>query len=181
MVDISTPRRSVAPRPGATLHPLGPLVYRVAARRPGRARAIATAVLVGCLTPLSVAAWLTPDELGVGSHQQLGLPPCSMLTLVGYPCPTCGMTTAFAHTVRGELRSAFRAQPAGLALALTCVFAASVSLGVAVTGKVWAVNWYRVSPTRVTLGVVLFLLSGWIYKLAAGVISGTLPLGRDSG
>ncbi len=104
-----------------------------------------------------------------------------MLTLVGYPCPTCGMTTAFAHTVRGELWSAFCAQPAGLGLALALVFAASVSLGVAVTGKVWAVNWYRVSPTRVTLGVVLFLLSGWVYKLAAGVISGTLPLGRHSG
>lgn len=180
MVDINT-STSVEPRPGATLHPLGPLVYRVAARRPGRARAIAVVVLVGCLAPLSVAAWLTPDELGVGSHQQLGLPPCSMLTLVGYPCPTCGMTTAFAHTVRGELWSAFRAQPAGLGLALALVLAASVSLGVVVTGKVWAVNWYRVSPTRVTLGVVLFLLSGWVYKLAAGVISGTLPLGHRSG
>jgi len=121
---------------------------------------------------------MTPAGEGMGSHQQLGFPPCSMLTLVGYPCPTCGMTTAFAYTVRGELRSAFNAQPAGLALALITVIAASLSLSIVVTGKVWAVNWYRVSPTRVTLAAVLLVLGGWAYKLAAGLISGTLPLRR---
>ena len=93
MIEIDVPE-SAGPRPGVTQHPLGPLVYRVAARRPGRARLVAAGVLAGCVALLSVAAWLTPDELGVGSHQQLGLPPCSMLTLTGYPCPTCGMTTA---------------------------------------------------------------------------------------
>lgn len=101
-----------------------------------------------------------------------------MVMLVGYPCPTCGMTTAVAHAVRGELRSAFRAQPAGLALALAVVVAAGVSLGVVVSGKVWALNWYRVSPARVVLGVLLLVLGGWIYKLVTGVVSGTLPLGR---
>lgn len=101
-----------------------------------------------------------------------------MLTLVGYPCPTCGMTTAFAYAVRGELGSAFNAQPAGLALALITVIAASLSLSIVVTGKVWAVNWYRVSPTRVTLGAVLLVLGGWAYKLVAGLMFGTLPVGR---
>ena len=99
-----------------------------------------------------------------------------MIMLVGYPCPTCGMTTAFAHTVRGNLWSAFSAQPAGLAVALATVLAASVSLGVLFSGKVWAVNWFRVTPLRLTLTIVLVVLGGWLYKLAAGLITGALPV-----
>lgn len=170
--------RPAEARPGSTLHPLGPVVYRIAASRPGKARLAAAAVFLGCSVLITLAAWLTPDESGLGSHRQLGFPPCSMITLVGYPCPTCGMTTAFAHSLRGELLSAFHAQPAGLALALATVLAASIALSVLVTGKVWAVNWYRVSPTRVALAAVLLVLGAWGYKLAVGVITGTLPLVR---
>lgn len=101
-----------------------------------------------------------------------------MMVLTGYPCPTCGMTTAFAHVVRGELISAFHAQPAGLVLALGTIFAAGISLGVLITGKVWAVNWYRVSPARVTLVIMLLLAFGWAYKVGTGVLAGTLPAGR---
>jgi hypothetical protein len=154
------------------------VVYRIAAAKSVGARLIAAAVFVGCVVLIVLAAWLRPDKAGLGSHQQLGLPPCAMVTLVGYPCPTCGMTTAFAHTMRGELLSAFRAQPAGLALALATVLAAAVSLGVATTGKVWAINWYRVSPAQVTLAIVVLVLGAWGYKLAVGVISGTLPITR---
>ena len=92
-------------------------------------------------------------------------------------CPTCGMTTAFAHVVRGELIAALGAQPAGLVLALATVLAAGLSLSVAVTGKVWAVNWYRVPPTHVTLACVLLVLGSWAYKIIAGYVQGTLPSG----
>jgi hypothetical protein len=88
------------------------------------------------------------------------------------------MTTAFAHTVRGELGPAFRAQPAGLVLALATLLAASVSLGVMLTGNVWLVNWYRLSPVRVTLLLLAVVLSGWAYKVTVGVISGVLPVTR---
>lgn len=130
------------------------------------------------MTLLGVAAWLSPDRSGMGTHTQLGRPPCTWPMLLGYPCPTCGMTTAFAHTVRGELPAAFRAQPAGLVLAMGTIVAAVVSLGVLMTGRVWAVNWYRVSPSWVPLGLVLLILAGWGYKLATGIASGILPLGR---
>lgn len=135
-------------------------------------------VLLCCLTLLIVAAWLSPDSSGMGTHTQLGHPPCTWPMLLGYPCPTCGMTTAFAHTVRGELPAAFHAQPAGLVLALGTIVAAVVSLGVLMTGRVWVVNWYRVSPSWVPLGLVLLILVGWGYKLATGIASGILPLGR---
>lgn len=165
------------PKPGAIVHPLGPVVYRVAARRPVRARLIAGFVLTGCVTLLSTAASLTPAATGMGSHRQLGYPACTWVVLFGYPCPTCGMTTAFAHTVRGQLTAAWSAQPAGLVLALGTILATSVSLSVLFTGKVWAVNWYRVSPTWVMLAAILLIAGGWIYKLAVGVISGALPVG----
>ena len=177
MTDDDSPRSAPA-KPGVASHPLGPLVYRISANQPARARLIAAGVLGGCTALLSAAAWLTPDGSGMGSHEQLGYPPCTMLTLTGYPCPTCGMSTAFAHAVRGELLSAFHAQPAGLVLALAAIVAACMSLGVVVTGKVWAVNWYRVSPTRVTLAVILLVVAGWVYKLAVGAILGELPVGR---
>ena len=130
-----------------------------------------------CVILLSTAAWLKPDESGMGSHRQLGAPPCIIPTLFGYPCPTCGMTTAFACVVRGRLADAWCAQPAGLVMALATILAAAVSLGVLLTGRVWVVNWYRVSPTWVALAVVLLVMGGWAYKLAVGLISGTLPVG----
>ena len=65
-----------------------------------------------------VIAWrLIPDPTGSGTHKQLGLPPCTIQTLFGFPCPTCGMTTSFAHFVRGEWVQAARANASGLILA----------------------------------------------------------------
>ena len=134
-------------------------------------------MLSGCATVLWLAGSVEPYLAGLGTHEQYGLPPCSLVVLTGYPCPTCGMTTAFAYTVRGELWAAFQAHPGGLAFALATILAFSVSLSVLITGKVWRVNWYRVSPARVTLTIVLIWLGGWAYKLAVGLISGTLPIG----
>ncbi len=154
------------------------MLYRVRARRPASARLIAAGLLVGCATILSVAIYVHPDARGVGSHRQLGAPACPAIVLFGFPCPSCGMTTAFAHTVRGQLWSAFQAQPAGLLLALTTTTTLALSLSVLLTGRVWRVNWYRVPPTRVTVAALLALLFGWAYKVIAGLITGTLPFGE---
>lgn len=101
-----------------------------------------------------------------------------MIVLTGYPCPTCGMTTAFAHAVRGELLASFRAQPAGLAAAAATALGALAALAMAMTGKIWIVNWQRVSPTWVLLMILVVVLGGWAYKLVAGILDGTLPVGR---
>ncbi len=172
------PLPPVDPKPGAPAHALGPIVYRLSARRPVAARLIAGIVLVGCVGILSASAYLMPEQSGIGTHQQLGSAPCSRLMLTGYPCPTCGMTTAFAHAVRGELFYAFHAQPAGLALALLTMLIVLVSTSVVITGKVLAVNWYRVSPAKVTLVAAAVILTGWLYKLVVGLMMGTLPVGR---
>ena len=163
------------PAPGAASHPLGPLVYRVTADKPAAARMVGLLVVGGAVAILGVAGWLEPDPSGTGTHRQLGIAACAAEVITGYPCPTCGMTTAFAHTVRGQWISAFHAQPAGFALALATVVAGALALGVLVTGRVWGVNWYRIKPRTVTLTVLGVLLAGWVYKIATTVgIGGAL-------
>ena len=164
-------------KPGLAVHPLGSWVVRVASTRPNRSRSVALIVLVGCVAILAVATTVSPERSGLGTHQQFGLAPCSLVSLFGYPCPTCGMTTAFANTVRGRVLAAFHAQPAGLVLALCTMIAAGMSLVVLFTGKVWAVNWYRVPPMGVAIALVLLVLGGWIFKIVVGVVAGTLPIG----
>ena len=72
------------------------------------------------LAGFSLAVSLTPDPDGFGTHQQLGLPPCSFQTMLGIPCPSCGMTTSFSHFVRGQWLSAAGANIGGLLLAVVC-------------------------------------------------------------
>jgi len=147
---------------------MGPLFFRLATARPGRARIIATLFALGCIALLALAAWMVPDPSGVGTHRQLGLPPCSSVMLFGRPCPTCGMTTAFAHTVRGHFLQAVHAQPAGFLLAIATAVGAGLAFSVALTGRMWYVNWYRLSPVKLTVGVIVIVIGSWAYKLVFG-------------
>jgi len=40
------------------------------------------------------------DARGHGTHQQLGLPPCTFYVIFQRPCPACGMTTSWAWLLR---------------------------------------------------------------------------------
>jgi hypothetical protein len=144
--------------------------------KPWATRVRAAAVLAGCLVVLGIAVWLEPSPTGVGTHQGLGLAPCNLVVLTGYPCPTCGMTTAFAYAVRGQWWSAFNAQPAGLLLTLACGAATLLALIALVSGRGWVVNWYRISPSKLGLITLGLILAGWVYKLVIGWLNGTLPL-----
>jgi hypothetical protein len=79
---------------------------------------VAAASLVGLL---GLAKTLKPDPRGFGTHTQLGLRPCVFATLTRRPCPTCGMTTAFAWYTRGRIDRAWQANPAGCLFALLTV------------------------------------------------------------
>jgi len=67
-----------------------------------------------------LAVQLEPDPRGYGTHQILGLPPCTFCTIFNVPCPSCGMTTSFSNLVRGRFVEAARANSAGLLLAVVC-------------------------------------------------------------
>ena len=81
------------------------------------------AIAVGLVLLFAVAAWINPYGADgrpqvMGTHQQLGLPPCNFMRLTGYPCPSCGMTTSFALLMHGDLVNSLRANAAGTILAL---------------------------------------------------------------
>lgn len=146
-------------------HPLGPVLLRCDTRDPARVRVRAAVVLAACLAPILLGLWLSPDPGGLGTHCQLGLPPCGLAMTTGVPCPTCGMTTAFSYAVHGHLIAAAVTQPFGALLALAVMTAAGLSVVVLVTSRSWRVNWYRVSPGLVAAVVVVLFLASWIYKV----------------
>jgi len=128
-------------------------------------RVAAALVLSASVAVLAIAAWLTPDPRGFGTHEQLGTPPCLPLMRWGLPCPTCGMCTAFAHAIRGELVAAFLAQPAGLALAVATAIAGVASAFVLIAGRKipLAISW---SWTKQLLWIAIVLvLAAWAYKV----------------
>lgn len=125
---------------------------------------VAAVVATGCLGLLVAAASLTPDPAGHGTHTQLGLPACQWAMRFGKPCPTCGMTTAFAYAAKARLGSAFEAQPFGLLLAIVTAGAFWGALHVAVTGSDLgrlAAGWAR---PRVILVLAAAGLAAWAYK-----------------
>jgi hypothetical protein len=85
-------------------------------------------VVILWLAILVAAAIVTPDPRGHGTHTQLGLPPCFMMTVLHRPCPACGLTTSFANVMHGDIASAFSAHPLGPAVILYFAIAAVYSL-----------------------------------------------------
>ncbi len=157
---------------------------RVAVPGPGEGRALAerthsrlwaTIVLVACGAVLGLSAYLKPDPRGFGTHAQLGTGQCGMLIVTGYPCPTCGMTTAFAHTVRGQWGRAFLVQPAGFVMALATIVLTVGSAWTLVRGRVPRVHVSFVTPYRVFFTLLVLLLGSWAFKIVVGLIQGTLP------
>ena len=131
--------------------------------RSGRLKAMM--VVCAAIFLLGLAACLQPESQGIGTHQQLGLPQCGWILAVNIPCPTCGMTTAWSHAVRGELPSAFLAQPMGMLLAISTVVIASGALFSVLTGYSFNALLYRFSPWKVFIVVVILTLASWGFKI----------------
>jgi len=94
--------------------------------------------LLGCLV-FAVAAILSPFDndglpLSHGTHRQLGLPPCAVKMLTGFPCPSCGMTTSISLVMHGDFVAASEANWAGLVVAglglITTAWLFSVAAGI---------------------------------------------------
>lgn len=120
---------------------------------------------MSCLGLLGLAASLKPALDGVGTHQQLGLPPCGWMIASGKPCPTCGMTTAFAHAARGDLAASFITQPFGSVLAVIVAAGFWVGLHASLTGSRVAVLCGTLLRPRVMWLVVAAAALAWAYKL----------------
>ena len=131
-------------------------------------RAVVVAAGALLVSLLATAAWLSPSSRGMGTHQQLGLPPCTIVAWFDMRCPSCGMTTSWSHMVRLQPLAALRANAGGALLAVAAAFTGPWLLGSGVRGR------WLVGPPRetVTLAVGLFIITvtliDWTLRLSFG-------------
>ncbi len=131
-----------------------------------RRRLIGAVVAVFAVGVLGVAAWLEPSPDGLGTHSQvLNMPPCGWIAMIDLPCPTCGMTTSFAHAAEGNLLQAFIVQPMGAFLSVVVAMALVVGLYVALTGSRVASLFTRLWGPRAAWALGLGVGGAWVYKV----------------
>lgn len=134
-------------------------------------------VLLGGLGVLGIAVWLRPDPRGFGTHTQLGFDPCGLLVRTGLPCPTCGMTTAFAYTVRGQAWQAVKAQPGGFLLCVGLMAGVAISLITLINrGNVPGRLQRWVQMYYVFWLILIFVIGGWLIRMGIGLASGEYPM-----
>ena len=117
---------------------------------------------------LVTAACLTPNPRGMGTHRQLGLPSCTFVQWFGIRCPSCGMTTSWAHLVRGHVASAFRANAGGTLLALVALVCGPWLLVSGLRGR-WVLGPPReMAILAAGLVIVAVTLFDWTLRLSFG-------------
>ena len=117
---------------------------------------------------LATAATLSPDERGFGTHEQLGLGPCTFADCCGVRCPSCGMTTAWSWLLHGRPEKALATHAVGTLLGAAAVLGA-VWLGVAAIGGQW--RWLAPSEAQALWSLAAVVMAGlveWAVRLTAG-------------
>jgi hypothetical protein len=114
---------------------------------------------------LCVARFLSPDPGGFGTHQQLGLPPCSFVATYGRRCPACGMTTSWSHLTRGHVVTSLRVNSGGTLLGLAALVAGPWLLASGLAGR-----WIGRPPHELVIiglcvSVTLVILTDWAVRL----------------
>jgi hypothetical protein len=131
-------------------------------------RFLAAIAGAGLLAVLLLASQLRPDPRGWGTHEQLGLPPCTFLTVVGKRCPACGMTTAFANVMHGRFAAALAANASGTLLAGVALLASIWALAVAARGRHLAWQPREETVAMFALALTGIVLCEWIFRLLSG-------------
>lgn len=113
---------------------------------------------------LATAFALTPEAGGLGTHQQLGLPPCTVRVVWDMRCPACGMTTSWAHLTRGQLWESVAANAGGFVLGW---IAAATGCGfsfLALTGR-RPPRWALPTLATVLIAAIAISLVDWMVRL----------------
>ena len=124
----------------------------------------------------AIATRLSPAASGVGTHTQLGLPPCGFLAWTGLPCPGCGLTTCFAHMVRGELGGALQANVFGVGFFLVTALGVPFSVWALATRRPLMdtlVDWHM---EKVLLGLSILGIVSWGVRIALILTHGSAVL-----
>ena len=122
------------------------------------------AIGCGLLALLLVARLLTPNKGGMGTHQKLGLPPCTAIMWFGIPCPSCGMTTSWSHFTRGEFVRSWQCNAGGLCLALASIGTGFWTITMAIRGRYWRLITLEASTI---LAIIIFAITivDWVLRI----------------
>jgi len=126
---------------------------------------LASAACLAGLVAMRLA--LTPDPDGYGTHEQLGLLPCSAPRWFGIPCPGCGVTTSVTWFVQGAPLRSLVVQPLGFALALAGSLALPLALFATARGIDLGERVARIPWRRLALPALAFIALCWLYKIVA--------------
>ncbi|MEZ5988845.1 MAG: DUF2752 domain-containing protein [Planctomycetota bacterium] len=102
-----------------------------------------------------------PDPRGLGTHEQLGMAPSGWLIDRGYPCPTCGCTTAASLVLHLRPVAGFTTQPFGAALVLAGLAFSVLAVVHVVRGRSLVARIADWPWGRLLLLGLLLLLGGW--------------------
>ena len=116
------------------------------------------------LTMLLTARSLEPSPRGLGTHQQLGLPPCTSVVLFQAPCPVCGMTTAWAWFARGRLLEACQANLGGALLAIIALAYLPTSCYFFFRGVRSRNEWFSLSLAVALLSALAAAVLQWYWR-----------------
>lgn len=124
-------------------------------------------VAIAALIPLSlliIAGNLNPAEKGLGTHQQLGLPPCSLRVLAGIRCPACGMTTSWSYFARGNWLASMNTNAGGFLLALLSIAMILIAAQIVRHGRLPSPR-VQTWLTLAGVGVLVVTLLDWTIRL----------------
>ena len=130
-------------------------------------------VAMCCGTVIAMAAWLTPESAGIGTHRQMGLPVCSFYVRTGYPCPTCGFTTSVSAMANGRFGLALVSHPFGVVFFIGVVVLLSAAVREVATGRKTLCRLGK--PSWWIWTFIIGIPTGWVLKLLWGIANGTLP------
>lgn len=125
-----------------------------------------TMILLSAST-LITARILRPSPRGLGTHEQLGLPPCPFFHLTGIPCPSCGLTTSFAHAARLHFYQAFITQPFGLIAFFLAILIIPLGILLIRSRTAYSKVIHARGVNFLIYGLVAVYLASWIYKIAS--------------
>ncbi len=121
---------------------------------------------------LGTAASLKPNVVQVGpgefrkmgTHHGLGLPPCSFRVMVGMPCPSCGMTTSWSHTMRGQLWQALEANIGGTLLAISALVYGPYMLISGIRGRWFLAPFNELYAAVIAFTIIAITLVSWCVR-----------------
>ena len=129
-----------------------------------RTAAVVVATVAATVTVLLLR--VDPDPRGLGTHEQLGMDACSWPAHYGFPCPTCGCTTAACLLLHGHPVAAFATQPFGAFLAFAGVLLGVHALRCLAQRRSFVDLLVRLPLWRIVLGMLVLLFAAWGYKCA---------------